>query len=148
MKKLCISLMAVLLVFSFVSFASAQESDAVFDNPIGDMQWVPGVLPWAMFIDHYDVDPAGGWWSGICIHNRSINANQYKIYLCDNNGYVRGTIEGALTAYQKVCWLLNPTVCGVNKGWIVVESQFPLSGFINFGQAGVSVTTLGPFRSQ
>jgi hypothetical protein len=148
MKKLCISLMAVLLVFSFVAFAPAQESDAVFDNPPGDMQWVPGVLPWAMFIPHFDVDPAGGWWSGLCIHSMSISANQYKIYLCDNNGYIRGTVEGALTAYQKVAWMLTPTMCGVNKGWIVVESQFPLLGFINFGQAGVSVTTLGPFRSQ
>ena len=33
MKKLCVSLMAVLLVFSFVSFAAAQGTD--IDKPIG-----------------------------------------------------------------------------------------------------------------
>ena len=145
MKKLCISLMAVLLVFSFVAFAPAQESDAVFYNPPGDTQWVPGFLPYYLFIPHFDV--GGAWWSGLVVHNMSINANQYRVTFANNNGYSKGAIEGALTAYQKTAWMLNGAMCGVTTGWAVIDSQYPILSFINYGISGISVTTLGPFYS-
>jgi len=144
MRKLLTVFVAVLLVLTFVSFAAAQESDPVFDNPPGDMKWVPGGLPWALFIPHYTV--TGGWWSGLCLQNMSGIANMYKIYFCGNSGYVTGTVEGALTGYEKVAWMLTYAMCGSSEGWIVVESQMSLLGFINYGQSD-SVTTLGPFFS-
>lgn len=149
MKKLRISLIAVLLVFCVVSFAPAQESDAVFDNPSGDMKWTPTGLPFQLFIPHYTV--IAGWWSGLCIHSMSFVANQYKVVYCNNNGYITGTKDGSLTAFEKDAWILTFggfEGTGSNEGWIVVESQEPLLGFINYGQTGISVTTLGPFYSQ
>ena len=152
MKKLFKILLAVLLVFTLVSFASAEENDSMEGVEVyqGDFQWVPGNLPWQLFIPHYDI--AGIWWTGMVIHNMSINANQYSVSFCNNDGYVQSTTEGALTAFQKIGALLNIGIGrwgtnGCGTGWIVIESQFPLLGFVNFGITGVSVTTLGPFGS-
>ena len=87
MRKIITIFLAVFLVFTFASFAAAQESDPMEGVQVydGDFKWVPGALPWAMFIPHYDI--GGDWWTGLVIHNMSINANQYCVYLCDNNGY-------------------------------------------------------------
>jgi hypothetical protein len=148
MKKFVTVFLAVLLVFTFVSFVSAQESDPLegVQTYDGNYQWVPGGLPWSMFIPHYDI--AGNWWTGLVIHNLSLNANQYSISFCDNDGYVFGVKEGALTGFQKVAWLLTFQMTGgLGTGWMVIESQFQLLGFVNFGITGVSVTTLGPFFS-
>ena len=153
MKKVLTISLTVLLVFTFVSFAAAQENDSVERVEVydGDFKWVPGGLPWAMFIPHYDM--RGVWWTGLVLHNMSINANQYAVYFCDNNGYVKSVTEGALTGFQKVGALLSMGsgvawgTAGCGTGWMVIESQFPLLGFVNFGITGVSVTTLGPFNS-
>jgi hypothetical protein len=142
MKKLCVSLMAVLLVFFFVSFAAAQGTD--IDKPIGPQKWVPGGMACQLFIPHYTV--IGGWWSGLCLQNMSINANQYAIFFCDNDGYVTKQKDGAMTAYQKVVWMLTYAMTGSGEGWLVIESQYPLLGFVNFGNAE-SLSTLGPFWS-
>jgi len=50
-KKLFMSFIAVLLVFSFVSFAAAQENDPMEGVKVyqGDFQWVPAGLPVATF---------------------------------------------------------------------------------------------------
>ena len=148
MKKLLTISLAVLLVFSFVSFAAAQESDPLegVQTYDGDFKWVPAGLPWFMFIPHYDI--RGNWWTGLVLHNMSGNANQFTISFCDDDGYVWGTKEVAQTGWQKKAWLVSMTMTGgMGTGWIVVESQFPLLGFVNFGITGISVTTLGPFAS-
>ena len=154
MKKLLTIFLTVLLIFTFVSFAGAQDSDPMEGVEIydGSFKWVPGNLPWFMFIPHYDI--AGSWWTGLVIHNMSINANQYTISFCNNNGDVMATKGDSLTAFQKKSYMLvmdNPayyeaaTNCGT--GWMVIESQFQVMGFVNFGQSNISVTTLGPFLS-
>jgi len=152
MKKILTILLAVFLVFSVVSFVSAEDSDSVENVLVydGDFKWVPGGLPWRMFIPHYD--NGGTWWTGLVMHSLSINANQYTVSFCNNAGYVQSITEGALTGFQKVGNLLNLTnqawgTNGCTTGWMVVESQFPMLGFVNFGITGVSVTTLGPFYS-
>ena len=151
MKKTLMSLMVVLVVFSFVSFAAAQEKDPMegVTTYQGNFQWVPGGLPWQLFIPHYDI--SSGWWSGLVLHNMSVNANQMTISFCDNDGWVEATKEVALTGFQKQAWMLTYAMTGCQTGWIVVESQLPLLGFINFGQnfsnGTGSVTTLGPFNS-
>jgi hypothetical protein len=148
MKKLLTVFLAVLLVFSFVSFAAAQESDPMEGVQVyqGDFKWVPGNLPWQLFIPHYDI--GGAWWTGLVLHNMDINANQMTISFCDNDGWTWGTKEVAMTGFQKLAWMVTPQMTGgCVTGWIVVESQFQLLGFVNFGQTGISVTTLGPFFS-
>ena len=152
MKKLLTVFLAVLMIFTFVSFAGAQESDPLegVQTYDGDFKWVPAGLGWFMFIPHYDI--AGVWWTGLVIQSMDINANQYAVSFCDNDGYVMATTEGALTSYQKVGALLHAGTSrwgtnGCGTGWIVIESQFQLCGFVNFGITGVSVTTLGPFFS-
>lgn len=146
-KKLFMSFIAVLLVFSFVSFAAAQESDPMEGVQVyqGDFQWVPGGLPWQLFIPHYDI--TGGWWSGLCLHNWNTGANQATIWFCDNDGYVYGSKEVAFTGWQKLAWMVTLSMTGGSgTGWIVIESQLQLLGFINYGRAD-SITTLGPFVS-
>jgi len=144
-------LMVVLLVFSFVSFAAAQEKDPMegVKTYSGDFQWVPGGLPWNLFIPHYDI--SSGWWSGLVLQNMAGGANQLVINFCDNDGYVWGTKEWALTGWQKVAWMVTYQMAQCDQGWIVIESQLPLLGFINYGQnfsnGTGSVTTLGPFNS-
>ena len=154
MKKVLTISLTVLLIFTFVSFAAAQESDPVEGAQVyqGDFEWVPIGLPWRLFIPHYDI--AGGWWTGLVIQNMDVNANQYTISFCNNDGYTSqaATTEGALTAFQKVGNLVNIGsgpwgTNGCGTGWIVIESQFQLMGFVNYGQSGISVTTLGPFFS-
>jgi len=152
-KKLFMSFIAVLLVFSFVSFAAAQENDPMEGVQVyqGDFQWVPSGLPWAMFIPHYDIQPAGGWWTGLVLHNMASGANQSTMYICDNDGWVYATKETAYTGFQKLGWMMTLQMTGgMGTGWMVIESQLPLLGFVNFGQntsTGTSVTTLGPFYS-
>ena len=150
MKKLLTISLAVLLVFTFVSFAAAQESDPMegVQEYQDGFQWVPGNLPWALYIPHYDI--GGGWWTGLCMQSMDQLPNMYKVYYCDNSGYwtPASVTEGALTSFQKVAWMVTPAMTGgLTTGWIVVESMYRMLGFVNYGQIGISVTTLGPFWS-
>ena len=148
MKKLLTVFLAVLLIFTFASFAAAQESDPLEGVQVydGDFQWVPGALPWALFIPHYDI--GGEWWTGLVLQNMSGVGNMYKMYFCDNDGYIQATKDGAFTSFQKAAWMMTMSMTGsCSTGWMVIESEFQLLGFVNYGQSGISVTTLGPFWS-
>ena len=139
--------MAVLLVFTFVSFAAAQESDPLegVQTYDGSFKWVPGGQPWQLFIPHYDI--GGDWWTGLVVHNMSGVACQFEINFCDNMGTVYGTLQDSLTSWEKTAWMLSYTMTGgLGTGWMVIESSQQLLGFVNYGTPA-SVTTLGPFWS-
>ena len=151
MKKLLTILLAVLLVFTFVSFAAAQEDDflAKIQRPADGAEFVPTGLPWAMFMPHYDVTP-GAWWTGLVVQNMSFGANQCTIWIFDDKGYQTGYIEDSFMGLEKMGVMLTKTATAANTGFLIIESQLPMTAFVNFGQlcgAGCAVTTLGPFIS-
>lgn len=149
MKKLFTLLIAVTLVFSLASMASATDEDlkAKLQHPAEEMQFVPSGLQYMLFIPHYDVTP-GQWWSGLVVQNLSAGANQCIIWIQNDNGYTTGYIEEAFTGFGKETMLLDVSATGgATTGYIILESQLPMTAFINFGQIGGGFTSLGPFQS-